>query len=201
MPTIAKHLGCITRSNSHRNPVSPREYTTWKHSGSLFALLIVGLQLLLSGCGFQLRDKAELPIALARTHIAGLSPYDDLAVELSRTLRANGVRIVDADQATAILRINDTRRGRRVLSVGADGKVRELELYATVNFDVKGGGNALELKNQSLTQTRDFFFSETDVYGKASEAKLLYEDMENELVRLMLYRLEAAGHRLGAENG
>jgi LPS-assembly lipoprotein len=174
-----------------------RNNTLLKSCGHLLVLMIAGLQLLSSGCGFQLRDKAELPAVLARTHIAGLSPYDDLNVDLSRVLRANGVKIVDAKQATAILRINDRQQGRRVLSVGADGKVREFELYTTVNFDVIGKGNGLKLKDQSLTQTRDFAFSETDVYGKASEAHLLYQDMEEELVRLMLYRLEFAGKLTG----
>lgn len=169
-----------------------RNYTVWKSCGYL-VLLVAGLQLLSSGCGFQLRDKAELPAALARTHIAGLNAYDDLNVELSRALQANGVRIVDAAQATAILRINHRQKGRRVLSVGADGKVREFQLFSTINFDVTGQRNTLKLKNQSITQTRDFVFDETDVYGRASEANLLYEDMEDELVRLMMYRLEAAG--------
>jgi LPS-assembly lipoprotein len=80
-----------------------------------------------------------------------------------------------------------------VLSVDADGRVREVELFTVVRFDVAGRNNAFKLEAQSLTLTRDFVFDETDVLAKASEAELLYEDMENELVRLMLYRLQATG--------
>lgn len=144
-------------------------------------------------CGFHLRDQADLPAALARTHIAGLDVYDELYAALSRALMANGIEVVDAEQATATLRITNRERGRRVLSVDADGKVQEFELFTVVNFKVNGQANALKLKNQTITLTRDFVFDEANVLGKASEADLLYEDMEDELVRLMLYRLEAAG--------
>jgi LPS-assembly lipoprotein len=160
--------------------------------GKILVVLVAGLGLLSGSCGFQLRDQADLPAALARTHIAGLSPYDNLSVQLRRALQANGIEVVDASRATAILRITNRQRGRRVLAVDADGKVREIEVFATINFELTGRDNPLRLKDQTLTLTRDFVFDETDVLGKAAEAELLYEDMESELVRLILYRLEAA---------
>ncbi len=159
-----------------------------------YALGVVICCPVLPACGFQLRERADLPAALARTHIAGLNPYDSLSVALSRALRANGVKIVDTEHATAILRITNRERGRRVLSVGPDGKVQELELFTIVNFEVEGQGNALRLTDQKLILTRDFIFDETDVLGKAAEAELLYDDMQDELVRLILYRLEAANN-------
>lgn len=153
----------------------------------------------MTACGFQLRDQADLPAAMQRTYIDGLSPYNNLRVALERTLRANGVAVVEsAERASAVLRIKGEQRGRRVLSVGTDGKVREFELFTTVTFEVegqgevKGQGHDLRIKKQALTVTRDFLFDETDVLGNASEADLLYEDMDNDLIRLMLYRLEAA---------
>jgi LPS-assembly lipoprotein len=163
-------------------------------AAGLFLLLVVGVQaLLLSACGFQLRSEADLPPALARTHIAGLSQYSSLYIKLRRALHASGIRIVNGKNATAILHIIDQNRGRRVLSVSANGRVRQFELYIVVRFEVIWQGNAFKLKNQMLTTTRDLTFNETQVLGKSSEAALLYEDMENELVQLMLYRLEAAG--------
>jgi LPS-assembly lipoprotein len=146
----------------------------------------------MSACGFQLRDQAALPPAFAHTHIEGVSPYDDFTIKLERALQAGGIEIAPADRATAILRIVDRRRGRRVLSVDADGKVREVEIYTIIRFKVTGKDGALILDEQSLTATRDFLFDETNVLGNASEAELLYQDMEDELVRLMLYRLQAA---------
>jgi LPS-assembly lipoprotein len=161
-------------------------------AGLLLLLLVVVQALLLSACGFRLRSAAEMPAALARTHITGLNQYDSLYIKLRRALRANGIKIVDAKQATAILRIINRTRGRRVLSVSASGRVQEFEIYMLVRFEVIGKKNPLRLKNQTLTTTRDFTFNVAQVLGKSSEAELLYENMENELVQLMLYRLEAA---------
>ncbi|MBA3730999.1 MAG: hypothetical protein H0W93_01155 [Gammaproteobacteria bacterium] len=150
-----------------------------------------------SACGFQLRAQADLPTTMQRTYIDGLSPYSNFRVELERTLRANGVNVVEEDRATAVLRIKSEQRGRRVLSVGTDGRVREFELFTVVRFEVEvqgdaeGRGNDLRLRDQTLTVTREFLFEETDVLGNAAESDLLYDDMETELVRLMLYRLEA----------
>jgi LPS-assembly lipoprotein len=159
----------------------------------ILLVLLTVQALLIAGCGFQLRNQADLPPALNRIHIAGLSPYDNLIVALERALSANGVEVVKAEQATAILRITNRERGRRVLSVSTDSKARELELYTIVDFEVIGQGNALKLKDQRLTLTRDFIFDEIDVLAKASEAELLYKDMQDALVRLILYRLQAAG--------
>ncbi len=133
-----------------------------------------------------------MPDNLVRTHIAGLSQYDDLYIALDRALRANGVAVVNADRATAILTITDLDYGRRVLSVGADGKAREYELFTRVKFAVAGQGNPLELESQTIILTRDFLFDNANILGKTEEVELLYEDMQEEMVRLMLYRLEAA---------
>jgi outer membrane lipopolysaccharide assembly protein LptE/RlpB len=49
------------------------------------------------------------------------------------------------------------------------------------------------LKNQTISLTRDFAFNENNVLGKAAEAELLREDIEDDLARLILYRLQAIG--------
>ena len=155
----------------------------------LLAMLLI---ILISGCGFHLRGSAELPPELSRTQITGVSPYSGFAINLRQQLRANGVETVeDQQQATAILRITRKKTGRRVLSVDDDGKVREFELFTTLSFEVKGQDKKALLENQTITLTRDFVFDQTDVLGKAAEADLLREDMEKDIIRLMLYRLQS----------
>lgn len=156
--------------------------------GILLGLIIV------SGCGFQLRGAAYLPPELSHTYIEGVSPYSNLATNLRQQLRANGVETVeDRNQATATLLITSNNHGRRVLAVGDNGKVREFQLYTVLSFEVKGVKNKLLLENQTITLTRDFAFDENNVLGKAAEAELLREDIEDDLARLILYRLQAIG--------
>ncbi|MEN8129488.1 MAG: LPS assembly lipoprotein LptE [Pseudomonadota bacterium] len=146
------------------------------------------------GCGFQLRGAADLAPELSRTQIQGVSPYSDFAAKLRQQLRANGVQVVDSkEQAMAILRITKNKSGRRVLSVGDNGKVREYQLFSVLSFEVRGMNKERLLKNQTIRLTRDFVFNENDVLGKSQEAELLRQDMEGDLIRLMLYRLQSVG--------
>lgn len=167
------------------NSVSPYLNAPVK-SLSIFLLIAM-----LAACGFHLRGAAELPPELSRTHITGVSEYSGFAISLRQQLRANGVETVDdQEQATATLYITQNRTGRRVLSVDDDGKVREFELVTILSFEVKGKDQELLLENQTITLTRDFVFDQNDVLGKAEEAELLQEDMEQDIIRLMLYRLQ-----------
>ncbi len=154
--------------------------------------VIVSLCLLiaLAGCGFHLRGVVELPPDLSRTHISGVSPYSNFAVNLRQQLRANGVEIVEAKQSTATLSITRYSIDRQVLAVGDDGKVREIELFGVVSFEVRGADKTVLLKNQTITLSREFIFDPDNVIGKAEEEALLKEDLSENLVRLMVYRLQ-----------
>jgi len=159
----------------------------WGVSPLLLALTMI------SGCGFHLRGQADLPPELARTHIVGVSPHSEFAANLRQQLRANGVQIVEAEQSTATLRITRKDGGRRVLAVDQNGKVLEFELYSVIAFEVTGQDKAILLKNQTISLSRAFLFDVNDVLGKAAEAELLREDMQADIVRLMIYRLQAVG--------
>jgi LPS-assembly lipoprotein len=150
---------------------------------------------LIVGCGFHLRGQADLSPELAKTHIVGVSPYSEFAANLRQQLRANGVQIVDAEQSTSTLRITRNVGGKRVLSVDQNGKVLEFELYSVVSFEVTGQEKTILLKNQTISLSRSFLFDVNDVLGKAQEEALLREDLQEDVVRLIIYRLQAIGQR------
>lgn len=148
---------------------------------------------LLSGCGFQLRGKVSLPPEMSRTYITGLPKFSEFGANLRRQLRANGAEVVEAaDDSTATLRITRKRSGKRILSVNDKGKVQEYELFVSIAFEVKGQETVL-LENQTINLQREFLFNEDDVLGKAQEEQLVFKDMRKDLVRLMIYRLQAIG--------
>ena len=159
----------------------------WWASAVLLALTLI------SGCGFHLRGQADLPPELARTHIVGVSPHSEFAANLRQQLRANGVKIVAAEQSTSTLRITLNQSGKRVLSVDQNGKALEFELYSVVAFEVTGQDKKMLLKNQTISLSRAFLFDVNDVLGKAEEEALLREDLQADVVRLMIYRLQAIG--------
>lgn len=147
---------------------------------------------LIDGCGLRLRGAIDLPEAMARTHIAGIGQNQPLTAYLTRQLEAVGARVVPADQAGAVLRVTREQRGQRVLSVGVDGGVREFELYYTVSFEVEGKNNDYSLPDRAITLTRSLVFEENQVLATGEERELLYEEMQQEMARLMLSRLRVA---------
>lgn len=152
--------------------------------------IILLLSAVLSACGFRLSGGADLPEILSKTYVTGLSENDEFLINLRRQLEANDVELVEQEQATAVLQIFRRRQGNRVLSVTSEGKVREYEIYFNVSFDVKDTNKQPLLETQSVELTRDFVFDENDVLGKASEQALLFEDMQKDAIRQIIYRLQ-----------
>jgi LPS-assembly lipoprotein len=146
--------------------------------------------LLTSGCGFALQGSLSLPAEMERTWLAADAPRSPLAVELRRALAARGHPLVPRrEAATAELRLLVDDAGERVLSVSATGVPEELELFHTVRFQVRAGDRML-LASEEITVTRDYRFDPNDILGKRREAQVLREAIVQDVVALMLRRLD-----------
>jgi len=156
-------------------------------------LLVVSMLLLLAGCGFHLRGEVSLSAELQRIHIKGVSQYSTLGTALKRSLRSQGVEIVDSPTAaSAILKISEPDYSRRLLSVNAvSGKVNEYEIQYSLNVTLLDRGGKVLLKQQQLRQLRDFTFDRDRVLGKGNEEARLRTDMERDLAAQVLRRLQA----------
>ncbi|MCK4743019.1 MAG: hypothetical protein KAT25_04305 [Sulfuriflexus sp.] len=156
-------------------------------------LILVSALLLLSGCGFHLRGNIDLPAGLQQMHIDGAAKHSALGLELRRSLKTSGVNIVnDASSAQVILKVSSPSFKRRLLSVsGTSGKTTEYELTYTLNVSlVDRKGNVL-LAPQTLRQLRDYTYDQNNVLGKGDEQSRLQADMQRDLVRQVLNRLQA----------
>lgn len=154
-------------------------------------LVVLGLGLS-SGCGFHLRGSAALPPELGPVLVQGGDGR--LAGEIRDALRRQGVSLTaDAGQARTQVRLLHDEAGRRVLSVGVGvgGRVREYELYHSVEYEILARDRATKIGPETITVLRDYSFDETQVLGAASEEEILRRDMRQELVGRILRRLSA----------
>jgi len=150
--------------------------------------------LLLAGCGFQLRGAANLPEVMAATRLETPDPTSPFARELELLLRANGVRLVEADTAGAArLRILRQRINRRALSISGDARVREFELVFDLRFTLVGPEGGVLLAPESLRLERDFQFDEQEILGAATEEELIREELARSMAAQLIRRLEAFG--------
>ena len=64
-----------------------------------------------------------------------------------------------------------------------------------MNFELRTAAGQVVFEKQNLKLVRDFLFDTEDVLGKGREEAVLIEDMQQDMVRLIMLRLQAARSR------
>ncbi len=147
----------------------------------------------LSGCGFHLRGsngQYAMPFHAIYLAFPDTSP---LGTELKRNLRGDGDTVIvsDPSKADAQFDVVSEQRGKSILSLNSQGRVREFLLTYTLVFRVRDAkGNEL-LKPTEISLKRSISFNESQVLAKESEEAMLYRDMQTDLVQQILRRLAA----------
>ena len=154
-------------------------------------ILFLALFALASGCGFHLRGQEQLPAALASPYVETSDRYTELYAALDNRLRAAGARpAANAAAASAVIRIHLDDTGRELLSVTANNKPGEYEVYYAAEFSVTSGTSEL-LALQPVKLTRDYGYDETAVLAKEHEEESLRVALAGEIADLILRRLAA----------
>ena len=153
------------------------------------ALVAAALALSLAGCGFQLRGSQTLPIE--RLYLA-LPVNSPIGAEITRVVRSstNASVVQDRKEAQAIMELLGEQREREVLSINAQGRAREYQLRLRTTFRVIDQEGVELIAPTSLIARRDIAFNESELLAKESEEVLLYRDMQSDLVRQIVNRLQ-----------
>ncbi|MES3023830.1 MAG: LPS assembly lipoprotein LptE [Pseudomonadota bacterium] len=155
-----------------------------------FALLLLAAAV--SACGFKLRGsdgQFNMPFKSIYLGFAVTSP---LGTELKRNLRAVDTEVLEeAARAEALFDVLGETRGKSILSLNAQGRVREYLLTYTLVFRVRDRNGAELLKSTDISLKRSITFNERQVLANESEEALLYRDMQTDLVQQILRRLAA----------
>jgi LPS-assembly lipoprotein len=143
----------------------------------------------LGGCGFKLRGAQTLPV---ETLFLALPVNSPLGAEITRVVRSstNARVVTDRKEAQAIFELLGESREREVLSVNAQGRAREYQLRLLTTFRVVDPNGIELIAPVTLTARRDISFNESELLAKESEEALLYRDMQSDLVRQMVTRLQ-----------
>ena len=152
-------------------------------------LIFAALMLLLDGCGFELRGSQTLPIE--RLYLA-LPVNSPIGAEISRVVRSstNAKVVQDRKDAQAIVELLGEQREREVLSINAQGRARDYQLRLRTTFRVVDPEGVELIAPTSLIARRDIGFNESELLAKESEEALLYRDMQSDLVRQIVNRLQ-----------
>ncbi len=157
------------------------------------AVVIAVLMLTLTACGFQLRGSNGQYNMPFKSIFLGFPESSALGTELRRNLRGgDAVTVVtDAAKAEALFDVLGESRGKQILSLNSQGRVREYLLTYTLVFKLRDAKGAELLGPTEITLKRPITFNENQVLGKESEETLLYRDMQTDLVQQIMRRLVA----------
>jgi LPS-assembly lipoprotein len=154
---------------------------------------VTGLVLgaLLAGCGFQLRGQAPLPAVATRPFVESSDRFTPLHAALERRLRAAGAApAANAQEASIVIRLHLDETGRELLSVTADNKPGEYEVYYAADFSVTDGTAEL-IARTPVKLTRNYGYDESAVLAKEHEEASLRDALAGEIADLVLRRLAA----------
>lgn len=158
---------------------------------------LLALAVVLAGCGFRLRGTADVPFQTLYVPNA----TSGIALDLKRNIQAGThARVVDdAKGADAVLQFTEETRSKEILSLTAQGRVREFQLRYRVGFRVHDGKGQEFLPASTIQLTRDVTFNDTEILAKEQEELLLFRDMQADMVQLIMRRLAASKPPKAAE--
>ena len=156
------------------------------------ACLLLLAAVMLSACGFQLRGSGgQFNMPFHSIHL-GFPETSALGNELKRNLRGAGTVVIDEPaKAEAQFDVLAENRGKSILSLNSQGRVREYLLTYTLSFRVRDAKGGELLASTEISLKRSISFNESQVLAKESEEALLYRDMQTDLVQQILRRLAA----------
>jgi LPS-assembly lipoprotein len=148
--------------------------------------------LAIAGCGFHLRQEANLPASMKKVHIQISDPTSPLAKELAKALPRSGTEVVETvEQGVAVMNISANSFSTDVLSVGGNARATEYSLRYHVEFEVEDAGGTALLPKQTIELSRDFTFDASQALGVAAEVDLLTQELQRDMTQTILRRLEA----------
>jgi len=154
-------------------------------------LLLVLAAALPGGCGFRLRGPRPLPFRSLR--ISGPVGGELLRLIHRRINESGTTRIVDqGEDAEVELELVGVGREKNIIGLSGAGKVREYEFLQTLRFRLFGKARRELVPLTTLSASREATWDDSAILAKDQEEALLYSDMEKELVRQLMRRLEAA---------
>ncbi len=97
-----------------------------------------------------------------------------------------------ADGSDMVLEVLDERYDRRVLSVDpATGKVREIELALSAEFQVRSGAGELLIPREMVNWQLDYVFDENSVLGTEKQDSIIEADLAAIAATAMVLRMQS----------
>ncbi|MDD2046925.1 LPS assembly lipoprotein LptE [Pseudomonas putida] len=151
-------------------------------------LLVMGLAVLLSACGFQLRGTGTSELSITELDLSARNAYGDTVTQLRQALKSSGVN-VHAGAPYKLVLTNEAETQRAATYAGGSGRSAEYELSTVLSYSIEGHNNT-NLLNDKLEVRKIYLHDGNNITGSQQEATQTRQEMRRELVQNMLVRLQ-----------
>ena len=143
-------------------------------------LSILGLILIISACGFQLRGDINANFDSISIS-GGTSSFNKT---LQRKFRQTGITIASASEAEKIVEIIKNSFTKTILTLTGTGAVSEYQLDYIVTYRFKSKDGSWNLP-VTIETSRTYTYDDSDILAKDEEEKRLVSGMEDQLIKTM----------------
>ncbi|WP_419794171.1 LPS assembly lipoprotein LptE [Pseudomonas palleroniana] len=150
-------------------------------------LLVMGLAVLLSACGFQLRGTGTNELSLKELDVSARNAYGETVKQLRQTLENSGVHVYEG--ATYKLNLIDEQETQRNLSYASAGRASDIELNTKVVYELRGR-DQLPLMGDKVEVQKVVSHDGNNLVGSDSETIQVRKEMRRELIQRLMVRLQ-----------
>ncbi|AZD32007.1 LPS-assembly lipoprotein LptE [Pseudomonas chlororaphis] len=150
-------------------------------------LLVIGLAVLLSACGFQLRGTGTTELAIKELDLGARNAYGETVTQLRQVLQSSGVKVYAGAPYKLVL--TREQESQRSLSYAGAGRSAEYEMTTVLNYEIQGQNN-LTLLSDKLQVQKVYIHDGNNLVGSDQESLEVRKEMRRDLVQNMMLRLQ-----------
>ncbi|QXH57216.1 LPS-assembly lipoprotein LptE [Pseudomonas maumuensis] len=150
-------------------------------------LLVMGLAVLLSACGFQLRGTGTNELSIKEIDLGARNEYGPTVMQLRRTLQSSGVKVYSGAPYKLVL--TNEQETQRAATYSGGNRSAEYELTTVLNYTIEGQNDSMLLEDKLQVQ-KYYVYNGNNVNGSGQEANQVREEMRRDLVQGMMARLQ-----------
>ncbi|EJM85757.1 Rare lipoprotein B [Pseudomonas sp. GM74] len=150
-------------------------------------LLVMGLAVLLSACGFQLRGTGTNELAIKELDLSARNAYGPTVTQLRQVLTGSGVKVYNGAPYKLVL--TNEQETQRILSYAGAGHAGEYQITTVLNYDILGRGD-LALLSDKIEVQKIYMHDGNNLVGSDQEAETARTEGRREMVQRMMLRLE-----------
>ncbi|MCO7521666.1 MULTISPECIES: LPS assembly lipoprotein LptE [unclassified Pseudomonas] len=150
-------------------------------------LLVMGLAVMLSACGFQLRGTGTNELSIKELDLSARNQYGATVMQLRRALESSGVKVYASAPYKLVL--TNEQETQRAATYTGGSRSAEYELTTVLNYALQGQNDTLLLEDKLQVQ-KYYVYDGNNINGSGQEANQVREEIRRDLVQSMMARLQ-----------